>query len=117
VVLAISDGEAIDELIAFFTSRECSVRRLAADTIEVEAHPTLTAARARMELDLLLRVWQEMRPRYGCGSSTSRPRSARIASCTALAAGAPSGPLEQEELAQAVGHEATGIRGCLAFGG
>jgi hypothetical protein len=39
------------------------VRRVARDTIEVEAHPTLAAAKARMELDLLLRVWQEMHPR------------------------------------------------------
>jgi hypothetical protein len=62
VVLRINDGGAIDELIAFFRSRECSVRRLAADTIEVEAHPTLAAAKGRLELDLLLRVWQELHP-------------------------------------------------------
>jgi hypothetical protein len=62
VLLTISNREAIDELIAFFKSRECSVRRVAADTIEVEAHPTLAAAKARIELDLLLRVWQEMHP-------------------------------------------------------
>jgi len=63
VLLRISDGEAIGELIAFFRSRECTVRRVAGNTIEVEAHPTLAAATARMELDLLLRVWQEMHPR------------------------------------------------------
>jgi hypothetical protein len=62
VLLRISDGEAIDELIAFFRSRECSARRVAGDTIEVEAHPTLAAAKARMEVDLLLRVWQETHP-------------------------------------------------------
>jgi hypothetical protein len=62
VLLRISDGGAIDELIAFFKSRECLVRRVADDTIEVEAHPTLAAAKAHAELDLLLRIWQEMHP-------------------------------------------------------
>jgi hypothetical protein len=62
VLIRITDDGAIDELIAFFRSRECSVRRVADDTIEVEAHPTLAAAKAGTELDLLLRVWQEMHP-------------------------------------------------------
>jgi hypothetical protein len=62
VLLRINDGEAVDELIAFLRRRECSVRRVADDTIEVEAHPTLAAAKARMELDLLLRVWHETHP-------------------------------------------------------
>jgi hypothetical protein len=62
VLLRISDGEAIDDLIAFFGSRECSVRRVADDAIEVDAHPTLAAAKARIELDLLLRGWQELHP-------------------------------------------------------
>jgi hypothetical protein len=62
VLIRINDGGAIDELIVFFKSRECSVRRVADDTIEVEAHATLAAPKARTELDLLLRVWQEMHP-------------------------------------------------------
>jgi hypothetical protein len=62
VLLRINDVDAVDQVIAFFRRRECAVRRVADDTIEVEAHPTLATARARLELDLLLRVWQEMHP-------------------------------------------------------
>jgi hypothetical protein len=32
------------------------------DVIEVEAHPTLGPEQARLELDLLLRVWQSLHP-------------------------------------------------------
>jgi hypothetical protein len=62
VLLRISGGAAIDELVDFFRARECSVRRVADDTIEVQAPATLAAGRAQMELDLLLRVWQQIHP-------------------------------------------------------
>jgi len=60
--IALSDSEARDELVAFFRRRECLVRELAEGVLEVEAHPTLAPDQARMELGLLLRIWQEMHP-------------------------------------------------------
>jgi hypothetical protein len=62
VRIQLSDITLTDELIDFFRRRECRVERVDRDVIEVEAHPTLGPEQARLELDLLLRVWQSLHP-------------------------------------------------------
>ena len=60
--IQLSDAKLTDELIEFFRRRECRAKLLDRDVIEVEAHPTLGPKHARLELDLLLRVWQSLHP-------------------------------------------------------
>lgn len=60
--IRLSDATLTDELVDFFRRRECRVERVDRDVIEVEAHPTLGPEQARLELDLLLRVWQSLHP-------------------------------------------------------
>ncbi len=55
--IQLSDATLTDELVDFFQRRECRVERVDRDVIELEAHPTLGSEQARLELDLLLRVW------------------------------------------------------------
>jgi len=57
VRIQLSDATLTDELVDFFQRRECRVERVDRDVIELEAHPTLGSEQARLELDLLLRVW------------------------------------------------------------
>jgi hypothetical protein len=49
----------VDDLIDFFRRRECVAEHVAA-VIELELPPELGDERARMELELLLRVWQAL---------------------------------------------------------
>jgi hypothetical protein len=60
--IQLSDATLTDELADFFRRRECRVERVDRDVIEVEAHPTLGPEQARLEPDLLLRVWQSLHP-------------------------------------------------------
>ncbi len=60
--IQLSDTTLTNELVDFFRRRECRVEPLDGDVIEVEAHPTLGPKQARLELDLLLRVWQSLHP-------------------------------------------------------
>jgi len=60
--IQLSEATLTDELADFFRRRECQVERVERDVIEVEAHPTLGPKQARLELDLLLRVWQSLHP-------------------------------------------------------
>ncbi len=60
--IQLSEATLTDELADFFRRRECRVARVERDVIEVEAHPTLGPEQARLELDLLLRVWQSLHP-------------------------------------------------------
>jgi hypothetical protein len=62
VRIHLSDPTLTEELVEFFRRRECRARRIDEDVVEVEAHPTLSAEKARLELDLLLRVWQSLHP-------------------------------------------------------
>ena len=60
--IQLSDPTMTGELVDFFRRRECRAERIDRDVIEVEAHPTLSREKARLELDLLLRVWQSLHP-------------------------------------------------------
>jgi hypothetical protein len=62
VRIQLSDATLTDELVDFFRRRECRAERVDRDVIEIEAHPTLGREQARMELDLLLRVWASLHP-------------------------------------------------------
>jgi len=62
VRIQLSDPTMTGELVDFFRRRECRAERIDRDVIEVEAHPTLSREKARLELDLLLRVWQSLHP-------------------------------------------------------
>jgi hypothetical protein len=60
VRLRLSDTELAESLRDFLERRECAVVRLQADTLEVRLPDELDAEQARLELDLYLRVWQEL---------------------------------------------------------
>jgi hypothetical protein len=78
VRIQLSDPAMTEELIDFFLRRECSVELIARAVIEVEPHPTLGPERGRLELDLLLSVWQSLHPDVELrspGSRTRRPRA------------------------------------------
>jgi hypothetical protein len=72
VRIQLSDASLTDELLDFLRRRECLVARIDDDLIEVEAHPTLGREQARLEIDLLLRVWQSLHP--GVELRAPRPR-------------------------------------------
>jgi hypothetical protein len=57
--LELGDPRLADELVAFLRRRECTAEHVAA-VIEVGLPAELDEERARMELDLLLRVWQAL---------------------------------------------------------
>ncbi|MGH3031323.1 MAG: hypothetical protein ACRDNE_11290 [Gaiellaceae bacterium] len=57
--LELSEPRLADELVEFLRRRECTAEHVAA-VIEVGLPPELDEERARIELDLLLRVWQAL---------------------------------------------------------
>jgi hypothetical protein len=57
--LELSEPRLADELIEFLRRRECTAEHVAA-VIEVGLPAELDEDRARLELDLLLRVWQAL---------------------------------------------------------
>jgi hypothetical protein len=57
VRLLLGEPTLVDDLLEFLERRECVGEHLAA-VVEVELPAGLDDERARMELDLLLRVWQ-----------------------------------------------------------
>ena len=74
--IQLSDATLTDDLVDFFRRRECRVERVDRDVIEVEAHPTLRPEQARLELDLLLRVWQSFHPGVELRAA-AQPRNGR----------------------------------------
>jgi hypothetical protein len=60
VRLRLSDPELAESLRDFLERRECAVVQIDADTLEVELPHEHHADRARLELDLYLRVWQSL---------------------------------------------------------
>jgi hypothetical protein len=63
VRLRLSDQELVDDLLDFLRRRECAGEQLeGGELLEVALQPTLHEKQAQMELDLLLRVWEEMHP-------------------------------------------------------
>jgi hypothetical protein len=60
VRLRLSDPELAENLRDFLERRECAVAQVDAETLEVEVPHELHAERARLELDLYLRVWQSL---------------------------------------------------------
>jgi hypothetical protein len=63
VHLRLSNQDLADDLLAFLRRRECLGERIdGSDLLEVALPHTLQEAQAKMELDLLLRVWQVMHP-------------------------------------------------------
>jgi hypothetical protein len=75
VRVQISDPTLTHDLVDFLRRRECRAERIDQDVIEIEAHPTLSDEKARLELDLLLRVWQSLHP--GVELRPPRPRRRR----------------------------------------
>jgi hypothetical protein len=71
--IQVSDATLTDGLVDFLRRRECRVERVDRDVIQLEAHATLGPEQARLELDLLLRVWQSLHP----GVELRRPRPRR----------------------------------------
>jgi hypothetical protein len=71
--IQVSDATLTDGLVDFLRRRECQVERVDRDVIQLEAHPTLGPEQARLELDLLLRVWQLLHP----GVELRRPKPRR----------------------------------------
>jgi hypothetical protein len=57
--LELSDPRLAEELVEFLRRRECTAEHVAA-VIEVGLPPELGEERARIELDLLLRVWHAL---------------------------------------------------------
>jgi hypothetical protein len=57
--LELSEPRLADELVEFLRRRECTAEHVAA-VIEVGLPAELDEERARIELDLLLRVWQAL---------------------------------------------------------
>ncbi len=57
--LELSEPRLADELVEFLRRRECTAEHVAA-VIEVGLPAELDEDRARIELDLLLRVWQAL---------------------------------------------------------
>jgi hypothetical protein len=57
--LELSEPGLADELVEFLRRRECTAEHVAA-VIEVGLPAELDEKRARLELDLLLRVWQAL---------------------------------------------------------
>ena len=57
--LELSEPRLADELVEFLRRRECTAEHVAA-VIEVGLPSQLDEERARIELDLLLRVWQAL---------------------------------------------------------
>ncbi len=62
IQLRLSDQQATNDLLDFFQRREMSARRVGKDGLAVELPESLQARQARMEIELLLRVWQLMNP-------------------------------------------------------
>jgi hypothetical protein len=63
VRLRLTNQELADDLLDFLRRRECSAERIeGGQLIEVSLPHELHEKQARMELDLLLRVWQTMHP-------------------------------------------------------
>jgi len=59
----LSNQELADDLLEFLRRRECSGERIeGGKLLEVSLPHELHENQARMELDLLLRVWQTMHP-------------------------------------------------------
>jgi len=77
VRIQLSDPAFTDDLVDFLRRRECRAERIDEDVIEIEAHETLSREKARLELDLLLRVWQSFHPRIELRDP--RPRKRRRA--------------------------------------
>jgi hypothetical protein len=57
--LELGEPGRAEELVDFLRRRECAAEHVAA-VIEVGLPPELDEERARLELDLLLRVWQAL---------------------------------------------------------
>jgi hypothetical protein len=57
--LVLGDPALADDLVEFLRRRECGAEQVAT-VIEVQVAPELGAERGRLELDLLLRVWQTL---------------------------------------------------------
>jgi hypothetical protein len=57
--LELSEPQLADEFVEFLRRRECTAEHVAA-VIEVGLPAELDEDRARIELDLLLRVWQAL---------------------------------------------------------
>jgi hypothetical protein len=57
--LELSEPGLAEELVGFLRRRECTAEHVAA-VVEVALPPGLDEDRARLELDLLLRVWQAL---------------------------------------------------------
>ena len=62
IQLRLSEGQATDDLLDFFQRREMTARRVGKDGLAVELPEELQEKQGRMELELLLRVWQLMNP-------------------------------------------------------
>ena len=62
VRLRLSNEELVDDLLDFLQRRECPGERLDRTTIEVTPPHELHDEQTRLELDLLLRVWQVLHP-------------------------------------------------------
>jgi hypothetical protein len=60
VKLRLSDPGERDSVRAFLERRECHVEELAADVLRVDLPHELHDEQARLEIDLLLRVWESL---------------------------------------------------------
>jgi hypothetical protein len=60
VKLRLSDPGERDSVRAFLERRECHVEELAPDVLRVDLPHELHDEQARLEIDLLLRVWESL---------------------------------------------------------
>jgi len=60
VKLRLSDPRERDSVRAFLERRECHVEELAPDVLRVDLPHELHDEQARLEIDLLLRVWESL---------------------------------------------------------
>jgi hypothetical protein len=60
VKLRLSDPRERDSVRAFLERRECHVEELAPDVLRVDLPHELDDEQARLEIDLLLRVWESL---------------------------------------------------------
>ena len=60
--IRVHDAADIDRLVAFLEGRECVAEQVGPNTIEVSRLSSVRHDQTRLDLDLLLRAWQEAHP-------------------------------------------------------